>query len=378
MSNSTKTFKKFVLGLSFVALSTTASLAQDYVFKVMASNGNVTQKSPAKRLWAGSQLQGNDLINVPDKGYVGLMHKNGRTIELKAAGNYKISDLASKVGGSSSITSKYANYVAGEMSKADKVDINKNHRKYSSITGSVSRTIVIGNVFAYFPLSLDTEKEGKEAKEATAMYDGSEFVLHFYPNPEQNPSVVKFDTYFVSVLDMTNKEVARYETKEESIKIDLTKLKFKYEPSWVINVSRNAETFKKGDVNAYHVSLLSKEDAHYKKVTADLKEIGEAETALDKLTQARVFEEHKLLQDAIRCHEQAIAMQPEVATFKVAYDEFLVRNRIRYIQKAGFSEDIMKDDSKASAIIVEEEKKEEVKPARKTVVAPKKGKKGRK
>jgi hypothetical protein len=66
-------------------------------------------------------------------------------------------------------------------------------------------------------------------------------------------------------------------------------------------------------------------------------------------------------------------MQPEVATFKVAYDEFLTRNRIRYIEKAGFSEDIMKDDSKASAVIIEE-KKEEVKPT----VTPKKGKKGRK
>lgn len=373
MSNSTKTLKKFVLGLSFVALSATASLAQDYVFKVMASNGNVVQKNPAKRLWAGSQLQGNDLINVPEKGYVGLMHKNGRTIELKQAGDYKISDLAGKVGGSSSITSKYANYVAGEMSKADKVDINKNHRKYSSITGSVSRTIVTGNVFAYFPLSENAE----QVKEATAMYDGSEFILHFYPNPEKNAGIEKFDTYFVSVLDMTNKEVARFETKEETVKIDLTKLKFKYEPSWVINVSKNAETFKKGDVSAYHVGLLSKDDAHYKKVTEDLKELG-TETALDKLTQARVFEEHKLLQDAIRCHEQAIAMQPEVTTFKVAYDEFLTRNRIRYIEKTGFSEDIMKDDSKASAIIVEEVKKEEVKPATKTVVTPKKGKKGKK
>ncbi len=369
MSNSTKTFKKFVLGLSFVALSATASLAQDYVFKVMASNGNVVQKNPAKRLWAGSQLQDKDLINVPDKGYVGLMHKNGRTIELKQAGDYKISDLAGKVGGSASITSKYANYVAGEMSKADKVDINKNHRKYSSITGSVKRDIVLGNVFAYFPLSENAE----QVKEANAMYDGSEFVLHFYPNPEKNAGVEKFDTYFVSVLDMTNKEVARFETKEESVKIDLTKLKFKYEPSWVISVSKNVETFKKGDVTAYHVGLLSKDDAHYKSVAQDLKEIGEAETALDKLTQARVFEEHKLLQDAIRCHEQAIAMQPEVTTFKVAYDEFLLRNRIRYIEKAGFSEDIMKDDSKASALIIEE-KKEEVKPT----VTPKKGKKGRK
>lgn len=368
MSNSTKTLKKFVLGLSFVALSATASLAQDYVFKVMASNGNVVQKNPAKRLWAGSQLQGNDMINVPDKGYVGLMHKNGRTIELKQAGDYKISDLAGKVGGSSSITSKYANYVAGEMSKADKVDINKNHRKYSSITGSVKRAID-GDVLAYFPLSENAE----QVKEANTMYDGSEFILHFYPNPEKNAGIERFDTYFVSVLDMTNKEVARFETKEESVKIDLTKLKFKYEPSWVINVSKNAETFKKGNFSPYHVGLLSKDDAHYKAVAQDLKELGEAQTALDKLTQARVFEEHKLLQDAIRCHEQAIAMQPEVTTFKVAYDDFLVRNRIRYIEKAGFNEDIMKDDSKASAIIVEE-KKEEVKPA----VAPKKGKKGKK
>ncbi len=368
MSNSTKTFKKFVLGLSFVALSATASLAQDYVFKVMASNGNVVQKNPAKRLWAGSQLQDKDLINVPDKGYVGLMHKNGRTIELKQAGDYKISDLAGKVGGSASITSKYANYVAGEMSKADKVDINKNHRKYSSITGSVKRDIILGNVFAYFPLS----ENAKQLEESNAIYDGREFVLHLYPNPEKNVGVTKLDTYFVVVFDMTDKEVARFEIKEETIKIDLTKFKSKYDEGWIINVSKNAEAFKNNDVTKYHVELLGKDDAKYKSVTADLKEIGEAETALDKLTQARVFEEHKLLQDAIRCHEQAIAMQPEVTTFKVAYDEFLTRNRIRYIEKTGFSEDIMKDDSKASAII--EEKTEEVKP----VVAPKKGKKGRK
>ncbi len=358
MSNSAKTLKKFVLGLSFVALSTTASLAQDYVFKVMASNGNVVQKSPAKRLWAGSQLQATDVVNVPEKGYVGLMHKNGRTIELKQAGNYKISDLASKVGGSASITSKYANYVAGEMSKVDKVDINKNHRKYSSITGSVKRDIIVGNVFAYFPLATN---------ESSAMYDGSEFILHLYPNPEKNPNTERFDTYFVSVLDMTDKEVARFETKEESVKIDLTKLKFKHDQSWVIKVSKDAASFAKSDVTDYHVSLLSKDEATYKTVTKELKELGEAETALDKLTQARVFEEHKLLQDAIRCHEQAIAMQPEVATFKVAYDEFLMRNRIRYVEKTGFSEDIMKDDSKASAIIIEDVKTE-VKP----VVAPKK------
>ena len=59
-------------------------------------------------------------------------------------------------------------------------------------------------------------------------------------------------------------------------------------------------------------------------------------------------------------------------------DEFLTRNRIRYIEKAGFNEDVTKDDSKASAIIVEE-KKEEVKQAVKpAVVAPKKVKKGKK
>ena len=177
---------------------------------------------------------------------------------------------------------------------------------------------------------------------------------------------------------MTNKPVAKFETKEDFVKIDLTKLKSKYDNGWLIKVAKNAESFAKGDITEYHVELLDKEDAHYKTVAADLKELGEAETALDKLTQARIFEEHKLLQDAIRCHEQAIAMQPEVATFKVAYDEFLMRNRIRYIEKVGFNEDVTKDDSKASAIIVEE-KKEEVKQAvRPAVVAPKKVKKGKK
>ena len=353
MSNLTKICKKIALNFLLIIFSVTACIAQDYVFKIMATNGNIIQKKSAKRLWAGAQLQGNEVINIPNKGYIGLMHKNGRTIELKQAGDYKISDLAKKLGGHSSITSKYANYMYEQMTKADKVDINKHNRRYKSITRSLRCNFVFESVLAYFPYPKNPDIKDNEFN---AVYDGTEFVLHFYPDPETNKGIEKFDSYFVSISDMTNKEVTRFETKEESMKIDLTKLTFKYMPTWELNVSRSAKTFKRGD-NSFHtstsysVSLLEKEDALYKSVTRDLKEIGEATTALYKLTQARVFEEHKLLQDAIRCYEQAIAMQPEVTTFRIIYDEFLVRNRIRYAENPDFKEDIMKDEAKIPVVV---------------------------
>jgi len=41
------------------------------------------------------------------------------------------------------------------------------------------------------------------------------------------------------------------------------------------------------------------------------------------------YEENKLFIDAITCYEQAIKMDPENPTYKDAYEEFLLRNKLK-------------------------------------------------
>ena len=44
---------------------------------------------------------------------------------------------------------------------------------------------------------------------------------------------------------------------------------------------------------------------------------------------AGFYEENKLYIDAITAYEEAIKMAPDVTTYKDAYDEFLLRNKLK-------------------------------------------------
>ena len=53
------------------------------------------------------------------------------------------------------------------------------------------------------------------------------------------------------------------------------------------------------------------------------------ETALNKFILAGFYEDNELLIDAISAYEAAIKMAPDVDTYKDAYEEFLLRNKLK-------------------------------------------------
>jgi hypothetical protein len=55
---------------------------------------------------------------------------------------------------------------------------------------------------------------------------------------------------------------------------------------------------------------------------------GAAETSLSKIIQASLLEENKLYLDALKSYEQAIALQPQVKDYQVAYQQFLHRHNL--------------------------------------------------
>ncbi len=321
MKNLNKTLKISFLAL-FLTCFSIGIQAQNFTFKVMASNGVITSQISKKRLWAGSELAKTETIVVPSGGYVGLMHKNGNTLELKQAGNYKIAELDKKMGVKTAISNKYATFVAGEMTKADKIDINQNHRKYSSITGSVSRRI---SAYAKTASAYLTENE-------MIVFD-KKVILHLFPTYEGKKDTV----YVVRILDLVgNKELDKFEIPakkngEAILNFTITDYQSKYEPN-TLKVEVSFKGFEETPDNrsSYVVRLSNaKNDPQYQKVVKEIAQI-KTNSALDNVLKASIFEKNGYVLDAIGCYETALQLAPEVGTYQVMYNDFLVKNKIRY------------------------------------------------
>jgi cytochrome c-type biogenesis protein CcmH/NrfG len=56
------------------------------------------------------------------------------------------------------------------------------------------------------------------------------------------------------------------------------------------------------------------------------------ETALNKFIMAGFYEENKLFVDAIGAYEEAIKLAPDVPTYKEAYEEYLLRNKLKPVE----------------------------------------------
>lgn len=304
MEKLTNTMKKILLIL--ISLISLQVQAQDYAFRVIATSGVITTLQGAK-IKTGTKLNTDEKVVLPTNAYLGLVAKNGKTIELKNAGTYAIKDLSAKLVAynrpKSTLTHKYADYVVNEMAKVNRDDINKNHRKYMSVTGAVERG---EGIDLFLPLTSDIYQAKANIKWPT------------FPNTK---------TYEVKVMNMYSKVLTTYATQDTTFTLDLSKSELNKENTLIVKVSSKdtpsleSKTYALKRLTSQKTALIDKE---LKDVQVDTEET----SAVDKLVQAAYFEEKKLLVDAIRCYEEALALQPGVEDYQAAYTEFLLRNKI--------------------------------------------------
>ena len=220
--------KSLLITLVILLYSITSN-AQDEMFKVLASKGankiQVDGTGAVTPLFTGRKLNKTDKITIGENGYLGLSHKSGKTIELKKAGTYDVAKLALEVKSQNSSTAKkYADYLAGEMTKVGNEDLAKNRYKNMSVTGSVERGT--DQIKVWSPIKVD--------------------VLN-------NKVFLKWDavpgikTYVVDVTNMFGDKILSQETSDLSIFITLDSKKDK---KYVLKI------FNKDDVKAESASRL--------------------------------------------------------------------------------------------------------------------------
>lgn len=300
-----------ILILVVIFMATVAVFGQtgpDYAFKVLANKGanEVKTGSAWSAVKTGASLKKEDEIKVTENSYLGLVHSSGKPMELKQAGTYKVADLAAKMGGGSSVLVKYTDFILSSNS----ADAKKNRL---SATGAVHRGGLASiNVF---------------------MPDNQ------YANVYNNIAIINWDItkvkgpYVVIIKNMFDEELLVKDATEGTVQIDLNDPKFASESALLVDVKTKANQKSKTEDPSHLIKRMSPaEQAKIKKALQEITGEVKEETALNKLILAGFYEENKLLIDATTAYEQAIKLAPDVPSYKEAYEEFLLRNKMKEVK----------------------------------------------
>lgn len=275
------------------------SLAQDYTFKVLVNKGKNEVKTGTgwEQIRVGVVLKSADELRVVDNAYLGLVHVNGKPLEVKQPGNYKVADLAARVGqGSSSVLNKYTDFILSQ---------NSEKKNRLAATGAVHRGIGID---VYLP----------EAEKASVY---GNIVALRWSNDKAGPYVVTFKNVF-------GENLSTIETNESVVKVDLYGEKFLEEDNILVEVDLKQNNTGKPD--SYILKKLSSADKE--RIKGELKELEPSiieKNALNLMIQAAFYEANDLLIDAGTAYLEAMSYAPEVPVFEDIYDEFLFRHGLK-------------------------------------------------
>ncbi|MCS6823099.1 MAG: hypothetical protein NZ529_02300 [Cytophagaceae bacterium] len=307
--------KSIILVLA-VFLSASFAYSQEEMFKVLASKGgNKLQTSGTtewKPLFVGKKLLKGDKIIIAENGYLGLVHKTGKTIELKKPGTYEVAKLNSEVAVQNTSASKrYVDYVAGEMSKSVENGTASRY-KNMAVTGSVERGL--NEIKLFVPVARKDDKNSGSDKNITIF--SSDVTIRWEAEPETKTYVVKVTNLFDDVI---------YSTETNNTWVNL-KLDKKLEKNYKLTVSSKE---KPNVFNEINLSFLP--EAKSVEINNNLKELIsqlDGETAINKIVLASFYEDNKLYIEALESYEAAIKMEPEVEDYMIARNQFLERANI--------------------------------------------------
>jgi uncharacterized protein YdhG (YjbR/CyaY superfamily) len=241
-----------------------------------------------------------DELKVSENAYLGLVSATGKPLELKQAKNYKVADLLSQVGSGTSVMSKYTDFILSSNS----AEAKKNRL---SATGAVHRGEPT-SLSVYLP-----------SAQNSFVYNSYMFVIWEAPKSG--------GPYVVTLLDFYDEEIAKFETPETSLKIDLNDARLAKKPHFLVQVSSKADAKAKSEgiaVKRLDAAEREKINKAYAEIANDVKE----ETPISKYMLAGFYEQHGLLIDALSAYEEAVKMAPDIDSFTEAKNEFLYRNKL--------------------------------------------------
>ena len=295
---------------------------QGYTFRVLANKGqNKVKKagaSAAVPLKTGATLNADDQLIASQGAYIGLMHKTGKTLEVRTAGTKKVSDLEKQVNTkTTSVTSRYAQFLANKMNEKEK----PGYRSRLNATGAAKRA-----------LGGDEVIQVLVPDEAQAI--GNNAIVSW-----DTPEGMEVNTFVVTISNIFDEEIMKEEVTGNSINLNFIADEMENEEGlYIIKVAAKENMDVTSGDNIAIRRLVGEEAAQYEEGLASLKAEVPEDSPLSQVIYASYYEENGLIVDALTAIENAIQMNPDVDDFKVLKKDIIERNGIKVYQEESADE----------------------------------------
>jgi len=302
--------KNIVSTFVFVLFVCVSSFAQEELFKVLINKGK-NSVDHGKPIFTGSKIFKGQVITVSSGGYIGLIYKNGRSMELKVPGDYAADNLEKNaLASSGSLSKKYADLVVNEMTKTSE-GITDDRKKNMKVTGSVERGDEDG-ILLISPKNTD--------------HLGGQMNLKWRKDAASSGG------YVIKIKDMFDEPIKSFTTTDTSLTVNLSDLDLKAtKKSFIVSVESKDVKAKVAPTGKLVKVLEGKKAEDLHKELAMVKEEAGDESALSKIILATFCEQNKLYLEAIHYYEQAMQLEPQIEEYRFAYENFLVRNDMKSV-----------------------------------------------
>lgn len=301
-----------------LSLSSITFVNAQEVFKVMINKGHnqIQRNGTWSNIKTGDVINSPDVVKVINGGFLGLIHKSGKTIELKTASQVIASEISKKVEATNTnVHQKYGNFVYGEMTKAENSDITKNHKANMKVTGSVDRALA--KVTPYLPKdSLNLLSESVNFRWTKAEFEDSK-------------SIKKINKiiYVAQIINEYDEVILSKKTTDTSITLNLADLKLNENSIMLFRVciEEDEADLNSQDKRSIHLFGLKETST----IRADIKSLkdllGDDNSSMNCLILANYVEKRNLFTDAMVYYEKAIKLAPDVEDYHIAYKDFVHR-----------------------------------------------------
>lgn len=305
-------------------------------FKVLAVKGQV--KIESRQAAIGQQVKAADKISIAGSAYISMAHVNGRTVEIRKSGTYKVSDLdkaARKKSGSA--TSKFAAYVLNELTEVkEPISFTTTRRSHMNTTGSVDRiegedVDVADSILAM--VGGPGELQALAAVQSAAIKKGTVPTVIMPRHTRLLGDSIEFtwhgmslgSTYRLVVVDANNNNVHMRTTSDTSVAAGADGLGMQKGVVYYWHVEQANDASIKTDEYALLI-VDGNERVRANELISEIAEDTESDTtAIGQLILASAFEDLGMNYEAYRAYSRAIALAPDVQNYKRMYAEFLTR-----------------------------------------------------
>ncbi len=303
--------KKLIVKVLPLVLISALGYSQGFEFKVLASKGeNKVQSggewSPIK---TGAALLGGSKIEVGASSYLGLMHKTGKTMEIKTPGTYMIDDLSKKVlTGGSSVASKYGEYLMAHMSESGSDDVNLEKLNNMNVTGAVSR-------------ATDDETMDILIPEGSQLLTTADAFFRWMPNPNKED-----DSYEVTVVNLLEEEVARVSVSDPWFDLEsIEGVDIESQMGLIVSVKSATDESYFSSKYALSAYMDPNREELIKQLTEYKSDLPVEEDAMRNFLLAMFYEQNKMNFHALSCYTKLLVSEPENEFYAASYLDFVKR-----------------------------------------------------